>query len=99
MTGQDIRDRIDSMQQEIAGSRRHIAELSRIVNAFRNADESDWEHLDRLLGHGGHGQFWRSVLLGEVKPGLERLGKSNDVIGNAIRVARKATGESEDGHG
>ena len=35
--------------------------LMKMLEPFQQADERDWEHLDRLLGGGGHGQFWRAV--------------------------------------
>jgi hypothetical protein len=31
-----------------------------VVEPFGPADAEDWRYLFDLLGHGGHGKFWRS---------------------------------------
>lgn len=75
----DNEDNFEPLDEAIACAKEGIAllstaspadEMQALRAAFRNADELDWQHLDKLLGHSGHGKFWRAVFA-EVRSALQ----------------------------
>lgn len=53
------------------------ANLAAAREPYRNVDEKDWVRLHLLLGHSGHGQFWKAVLK-EVRAFLDRTATANE---------------------